>query len=118
MAQTRASTVGIDRLRNPNTLIVSPPMLNTLEHRTNKLSPDQDQQFPAIPHIFLCCFVCAFCGSDFKRAALAERVEHAEGGTRRRCQFIEIDRKRVACKHARANLSHLLPVDLCPAPST
>src|SRR4026209_2120298 len=104
MAQTRPSPLGIDRLRNPNTLIVSPAMLNTLEHRTNDLIRI-DTDYPCDP-THLCLLFCAFCGSDFKRAALAERLEHAEGGTRRRCQFIEIDRKRVTSKHARAHLSH------------
>jgi hypothetical protein len=36
MAQTRAPARRVDRVRHPNTLIVAPAMLDTLEHGRNQ----------------------------------------------------------------------------------
>ena len=46
----------------------------------------------------MCLFV-PFCGSlNFKWLSFTERVEYTEGGARGCSEFVETDRRRVACQ--------------------
>src|SRR5690349_12009754 len=49
---------------------------------------------------------------NLKRAALAQRIEHAESRSRRRCQFFETDWRRTTREYAFTDPFYLWPLPL------
>src|SRR6185436_7247061 len=71
-------------------------------------APDSTQQFPQ-SHTSILCFLCLMCllWLNFKRVALAERVEHAKCSATSCRQLFKTYRSWTTFHHARANLSDL-----------